>query len=313
VPASLHPQIAALPVLDGDPPLGIEYIRKLRRLGFPATDYFSVYAVEDGQIVSKVETIDIQFSSAAGKATVTGISEVLTRPDGVGRGFAGALMDHVHRREKARGRRWSLLWTHRTWGAHRLYERLGYRDVYSFPSALKKLGRGPRTASPRGYSWRRVEREKTGILDRLLATSTRGRWGFAHRFPRSFHARMALGWNEPNHYRVLTYRSVPVGYARAVPGPRGLSVEEVVVTDEEHTDAMIRALERIASGNWLTITRTSFVRDAGELLRDRGFQLYPMAHATMMAKPIRANPGGRDDPAQVCASAKFTCHRGDMF
>jgi GNAT superfamily N-acetyltransferase len=313
VPAALYPQIAALAVLDGDPPLGIEYIRTLRRLHYPATDYFALYGIESGQIVSKVETIDVPFRSEHGEETLTGISEVLTRPDGIGRGYARALMEAVHMRERGSGRRWSLLWTHRTWGAHRLYERLGYTDVYSFPSALKHVGRGARIPIPRGYAWQLVQRGKTGVLDRLLSASMRGRWGFVRRFPRSFHARIALGWNEPKHFRVLTYRGTPVGYARAVAGPRGLTVEEAVVIGMEHAEAMVLALERLATGTWLTITRTSFVRDAGDFLRDRGFQRFSTAHATMMAKPLNAEPGGPDDPATVCASARFTCHRGDMF
>jgi GNAT superfamily N-acetyltransferase len=123
-------------------------------MGYPTSDYYGVYAVEDDQVLSRVETLQLAFRGFEGSQTVVGVADVLTRPEGLGRGFARRLLQEVHRRESARGRAWAFLWTHRTWGAHHLYESLGYEDVYSPPTWLRAIPRAMRQAPPAGYRWR---------------------------------------------------------------------------------------------------------------------------------------------------------------
>ncbi|MCI4370905.1 MAG: GNAT family N-acetyltransferase, partial [Thermoplasmata archaeon] len=178
LPRSLYPQLGAFALSGGEPPQDIRFVRDVRKLPTAASDYFAVYAVEDGQLLSRIETLDLPFRGHHGTQRVVGVSDVVTRPDAVGRGLARTLLREVHRRAVPQGRTWSFLWTHRSWGAHRLYESLGYEDVYSPPSALGPFPsrrRGRRTV---GYRVTR-ERSRTGKrLERILTRSTLGRLGF---------------------------------------------------------------------------------------------------------------------------------------
>ncbi|MCI4339912.1 MAG: GNAT family N-acetyltransferase, partial [Thermoplasmata archaeon] len=139
LPAAHRAQLGTLPLLDGDPPVGWELVRRVRRSGLPVSGYFGVYAIAGDQLLAHVETLRLVVTTDHGRESAVGLADVLTRPDALGRGLASRLIEDVHRRSRREGLDWSLLWTHRTWGAHRLYERLGYRDVYSPPAALKQI------------------------------------------------------------------------------------------------------------------------------------------------------------------------------
>jgi GNAT superfamily N-acetyltransferase len=314
LPEALLPQLAAFAVSDGDPPQDIRLIRYLQRRGHPASDYWGVYAVEDGEVLSRVETLQLPFTGRIGRQTVVGISDVLTRPPGVGRGFARALLREVHRREIARGRAWSFLWTHRTWGAHRLYEELGYEDVYSPPHALRRIGRDARREPPGGYRWTEARSSDAGRLERLLHAATDGRLGFVPRSPGSTRTRFLVGWRKPENYRILTAASRPVGYAYVADDSRwNLTVNEVIVTSPDHGAAMLSSLEGSARGRWLTFQGTSFVRDSEAFLRDYGYSVFPASHVVLMAKPLVARAVRAEDLRTVFEDPSFSNHRGDMF
>jgi len=313
LPRSLDSQIGTLSVLNGDPPQDRAFIRRLRSMGYPTAEYYAVYAVEDHEIQSRVEVIRPSFTTREGTQTVTGISDVSTRPDRVRRGFARTLLEEVHRREAARGQRWSLLWTHRSWGAHRLYEELGYRDIYSPPTAMRLVRRSGPRAMPKGYHWTVVHRRGVGPMDRLFDGSASGRVGLVPRVPRTLATRCRLGWRVPENHRILRWGPTPVGYAHLSVGPGQVSANEVVVSAPEHASAMLDGLEQIALGRWLTLATTTFVRDFDPILRARGYAVYPTAHLTLMAKPLVRERAPADDPAPACRDRRFSCHRADVF
>jgi len=312
--AELLAQIPSLPALDGDPPMGIGQIRAARRSGLPYSDYYAVYAVEDGRLIGRVETSWFPFTGPLGRQTVVGICDVLVRPTDGRKGGATALLAEVHRREAALGREWSFLWTHRTWGAHRLYERLGYADVYSPPLAIRAVPRrdGPRRPAPE--SWSTARRTEAPVLEGVLAEGTRGRMGFVPRSPGSFSARFRLGWRSPRNHRLLRSGSRVVGYAHVVPvPPRSTIVTEVVLTSADHAEPMLDALEAEAAGRWLMFETTTFVTDQAPLLTRRGYEIHLSTHRVMMAKRLVEAPAGLIDPAAVGRDPAFSNHRGDMF
>jgi len=314
LPHELLPQLAAFGVSDGDPPQDIALIRRLRRLGHPASDYWGVYAVEGDQVLSRVETLQLTFRGRAGSQTVVGISDVLTRPAGVGRGFARALLNEIHRREVERGRAWSFLWTHRTWGAHRLYEELGYRDVYSPPNALHRVPESRRRSPPIGYHWSSARTADAGRLERLLAEGSRHRVGFIPRHHGSARIRFRLGWRKPENHRILWHGARAVGYAHLSDySDWNLSTNEVVVTNRGEGVPMLDALEGLARGRWLTLQGTSFVRDYLPDLRARGYILLPSSHTVLMAKRLRTRRPVREDLRTCFGDGRFSSHRGDMF
>lgn len=310
----LLPQLVTFGASDGDPPQDAGVIRRLRKMGHPASDYWGVYAVEGDQLLSRVETLHLAFTGRAGPQTVLGISDVLTRPSAVGRGFARTLLREVHRREVARGRTWSFLWTHRTWGAHRLYLELGYRDVYSPVHALRHIPRGMRPTPPSGYRWSVARERDAGRLERLVETANRDRLGFVPRSPGWARIRFAFGWRKPENHRILFQGSKPVGYA-LISDERdwNLSVNEVILTSTDYIDVMLRSLEGLARGRWLTFQETSFPADAAGPLREFGYTVGSASHEVLMAKHLRPHPPEGEDLLQVFADPLFSGHRGDMF
>ncbi|MFZ0891970.1 MAG: GNAT family N-acetyltransferase [Thermoplasmata archaeon] len=314
LPSSLRLQLPVVGVLDGDPAWGYEFVQRSRKLGIPHADYHAVYAIESGEIQSHVGVLWLTFTTADGSIPVAGIDNVATRPTAQRQGWAAALMEEVHRREVARGVEWAFLWTHRSWGAHRLYERLGYRDVYSPPAALKQPARKSRARLPTGYEWRPATIRDTSRLDRLVRRAASHRLGFVTRFPRWFRARFVLEWRRPENYRILLYRSREVGYANlAVSDMWSVTANEVIVVDPSHIEAMIRALEISALNKWLLFETTTFVTDAANQLRERGFSLYPTTHRTLMAKRLRGEAHEPNEIVSTIESPKFSNHRGDMF
>jgi GNAT superfamily N-acetyltransferase len=314
LPPELRTQLAWFAVSDGDAPQDEQFIRRLRARGFPASDYYAVYAAEDGQLYSRVETLHLDLTGRLGLQRVVGISDVLTRPDGLGQGFARTLLEEVHRREIAREHAWSFLWTHRTWGAHRLYEKLGYEDVYSLPIALRGHAAAAGRRPPPGYRWSVARKEDAQRLERLVESATSGRLGFVPR-PRGWlRIRFQLGWRKWANHRILRLGKSMIGYANLSDDSSwNLSTNEVVVTEPRHLRPMLDALEALAGRRRLTFQGTSFVRDSEQLLRERGYAFVPGSHSVLMAKRLLRGPRGSEDVRDIFRDPRFSCHRADMF
>ncbi len=315
LPAALGDEFAAMTWLDGDHPQDLALVERLTHLGFRYSDYRGLVAVEDSHVVGRIETYVLPYRTRSGTESVLGISGVVTHPNALRHGVASALLKEAHARERSTGRRWSFLWTHRSWGAHRMYERLGYRDVYSPPAASRKVERSSAPSVDHGYRLRPLKASEDDLLERLFHASTRNRLGFLPRWPGSFRARFRLGWRSASDYVVLTQGLVPVGYAFTSKARYALGAMEVVIRHPRHVRAMLDALERKAAGTWLAFGRTTFITDNEALLRRRGYIISRRGHATLMAKPLR--PDSRRprsaDPSVMCTSAAFTLHSGDVF
>lgn len=313
LPRSLYPQLGVLGLLDRDTPQDIAFVRHFRALRLPVAEYYAVYAIDEGRILSRVEVVRPQFTSEGGSEVVCGLADVSTRPDSVRRGLAGRLIREVHRRESALGLRWSFLWTRRSWGAHSLYERLGYRDVYSPPSALRPSARRRPRPLPSGYEWVPATRRDIPTLERTFRRSTKGRLGFIARPPGLLAARIRMGWRVPENHRILLHRGTAAGYAHLVFAPWHVGANEVLVDSPEHVVPMIDALESTAPERSISLGSTTFVRDAQRELERRGYSIYPLAHLTLMARRLTRERRPVEDPVRVCADPRFSCHRGDTF
>lgn len=310
--------LPAVHVLDGGPIWDEAFLRRVHRGRNPFVDYHAVYAVEKDEVLGFVQVIrtPFRFLGAPRSETVAGLDYVVVRPDALRRGLASRLIQAVHRRERSEGIRWVLLSTRRSWGAHRLYEKLGYRDVYSPVSVLRETSAGSDRRLGRGYRTRRARAQDASELERLLRESERGRSGFVPRTPGSFSWRFRHEWARPRDHLLLLHQGRAVGYARVLLTPRALTADEVVVAGPNHALPMLLLLEREARGRWLLLQRTTFASDLrGELLA-RGYRFHPLAHATLMACPIA--PGLRGSGAFAPWQAtfrdpSFVMHAGDWF
>ena len=314
LPQALERQLAGLATAEGDAPQDRRLLRQMVRRGYPASEYFGIYVAEAGRLLSKVETVLNSFTLGDHQETVVGITGVITDPDAGRRGLARAAFEEVHRREKRAGRDWAFLWTRRTWGAHRLYEKLGYRDVFFPPSAARRAPvRRSLRRRAKDARLRVAHARDAPLLERLLATSTQGRIGFLPRFSGSFRFKFEVGWRTPENHLVLETGGRPVGYAHIASTPAALTANEVLTVTPELGAEMVHALERVAAGRWLCFAQTTFASDHRQQLYARGYGLVPSSHLTLMAKPLA---GGARRPlglAGACARSEFSCHRGDVF
>jgi len=314
LPRRYEAPTASLVISDNDPPIDPGLLRKNRALGQPCAEYLGLAAIDGPEVLAQLTVERHRVTTETGTEVFAGVSGVVTRPDVLGRGLSGRLFEEMHRREAARGMRLALLWTRRTWAAHRLYEKLGYRDVYIPPTALLDLRRSSRRPLGRGYSVRSARREDAPLLETLLRAATRHRLGLVPRYPGSFRVRFAMKWRSPSDHHLLLYRSRPVGYFFAPGGPFHVMAYEAVVPSDEHRPALLDAMEREASGRWLAFGYTSFVREAAPELRERGGAIFPESHVTLMAKNLSRT---EDDPRaaleRAVADPRFSCQRGDVF
>ena len=314
IPRELTASWGSLVWSDRDSPFDRTFLRRARSLGIPFADYLGLVVVEGPEVLAQVMVGHYRLTTARGTEEFAGIENVVARPDALRRGLGTALLSEVHRREAESGHRWALLWTQRSWGAHRLYERLGYRDIYSPPTAIRPPGRTRADRLPPGFRLRAARDRDAPLLASLLRRATRSRWGFRDRFGAAFRARFALGWRNAKDHHVLLRRGSPVGYFSGEENSRAVEVNEGVVEAPEWLPALLDGMQSQARGRWLELGCTTLVNDAEALLKERGFALAPNCHKTLMARALfeRAAPNV-SELRRVTEDARFTCHRGDMF
>lgn len=313
LPESLHPQLPELTVLNGDPPQDIRFVREFVALaGFDNAPYYGVYAVEEGEILAKVEVVHPRFTWPGRPAVrLAGIADVFTRAEALRHGYARDLLQEVHRREAEAGIPWSLLWTQASWGAHRLYEELGYADVYRPWTAIRFVAPArDRPALARG-PFRSARASEVPLVERIRARGARGRVGFAPAFPRGISTLTGLGVRSPTDFRILRCEGRDVGFALLEVKKSYVSARDVVVTSGRYAVPMLEALERVGRGRWLILDLTTFVRDHADLLKGRGYRVHVDSHRRLMAR--RLDPAVPADLGAVCGDARFMCLGFDRF
>ncbi len=154
LPPSSQEQVHLLDMTAGWGALDFSEINHARKMGYPAADYFGVYAMEGTEVLSAVRVIELPFTTPKGVEEIAGVQGVVTRRDSGRTGLARQLLEEVHRREKAAGREFALLWTGRGMVAHGLYEKLGYVDVYTPELAIRHIPK--RATEPEGHRLRKA-------------------------------------------------------------------------------------------------------------------------------------------------------------
>jgi GNAT superfamily N-acetyltransferase len=282
-----------------------------RRRRSRLADYAGVFAVDHGVVVGQAFVERIPYTFPHGTETVSGIAGVTTRLDHARAGIARRVLEEVHRREREAGIRYATLWTNRSWGAHRLYEELGYRDVYAPPLAVRiRPSRRRRSIGTKVRSGRRSDLRE---IETLHARSGEGRWGFAQR-PDGF-ARVAATAGEFRLEDVLVAldRGRPSGYAVYASDHERTSCGELVASSASSRALLVASLEaRARSG--LVVFRDGVVDDLGPELRRRGYVVASAGWFGLMAtefgrersRPDLVREFGTHDP-------RFRCFAGDRF
>ena len=267
LPRSLDPQRVALELAAFSGYVTRRTVGILRRRWPLLSDYVGLFALEEETVVGQLLIRRLPFRTAAGVERVAGIASVTTRFDAQRRGVARALVQEAHRREAAAGMRFALLWTNPSWYAHRLYEELGYRDVWSSPSAVRLLPR--RRPSPRGLTLRPATPSELGGLEALHAEVARDDTGFSPRLRGFLREGHAAGYLDLEGLLVLRRRGERLGYAVVAKGHDLLRCGEIVAP-RAAMPAMLDALEARASHGVLALGNTP-VRALDAELRRRGY------------------------------------------
>lgn len=276
-------------------------------------DYVGVFAVEAGRILGQVFVDRLPYAFRDGPGTISGIAAVGTRPDKGRAGIARLLLTEVHRREREAGIDFAALWTNRSWGAHSLYERLGYRDVYSSPWALHgPVGRRGARGRPKGIRPGRVS--DLSDIDELHDCQCEGRLGF-YRRPRGFgRVTVSLGDVDPGKNLIVARRDQElVGYAHLDQNPWRVICGELVGDSAAARRALVNEVSRVADGRHFVFQHT-LLSESLELFRGRGYTSIPIGWYGMMGLDLSREwtPGeaihrfATDDP-------RFVCLAGDRF
>jgi len=225
--------------------VAIEVLRRTERC---LAEYVGVYAVERGRILGQIIALRLPYTFDGGEETISGISAVATRADRARMGVARTLLEEVHRRELEAGLRYAALWTNRSWGAHRLYEQFGYRDVYAPPWVVHARGPAPIRSSDEP-SMRPGRRSDLEEIDRLHDRVAEGRLGYVHR-PRSFsRGEVRMGMLEPSKNLVVARRhGTLVGYAHLDRNSNRAVCGELVATSTATRKSLVREIVRRSTG-----------------------------------------------------------------
>lgn len=310
LPAAWEPQVQLLDASTGWMPLDFRRLKEARKLGYPAADYFALYAVEKDEVQSVVRVLRIPYTTQGGtKKTVSAIQGVVTRREQSRQGLARELLDEVHAREKAAGYGFAMLWTGYSNVAHNLYNSIGYVDVYTPNLAMVRCDM-PK-AKPRDYEIRVGKKSDAEIIEKLHAESTKGRVGFTPRPKGLVLALFKLGLVKPDSLRLILFHGEPVGYVQLQKGSGWIRSEEVVLSKNAEPEHVVELLESEAAPGWFVLFGT-FVGDSLGFLRRRGYSFTDYAHFGLMVRPlVELHHDLRRELGMTARS--FTCHFLDYF
>jgi GNAT superfamily N-acetyltransferase len=314
LPQEMWSQVQLLDLSAGWGMVDLKAMLMATKLGYPSADYFGVFAVEKDEVLSTVRVTRIPYTLPSGrKEIVSAIGGVITRQDHSGQGLARRLLKEVHRREKAYGSRFSLLWTGRNNIAHHLYASLGYVDIYTPELAMVKCIRKPDAPSER-YSLEKARSSDAKTIEQIHSDVTKNRLGFTPRVPGLVGILFKLGWVRPELFRLILRDNEIIGYCLEFQKSKGWtgSSEIVVAGDRAEGEHIIPLLEREAENGWLILGNT-FVRDNYATLKSRRYSIASFAYTTLMALPLDGTKA--HDIARLLSAkdAGFVCHRLDSF
>jgi GNAT superfamily N-acetyltransferase len=288
-------------------------VRLWQRRSSLYADYVGVFAVERGHVLGQTYVKRVPYTFPEGVRPVGAVASVGTHPGYARTGIARRILEEVHRREREAGTHYITLWTNRSWGAHRLYEALGYRDVYPMPWALRRwTTRRPHGPRPSGVGPARAA--DLPEVDRLHERLAHGRLGFARRPPRFLATEADVGDLDPVREMLVVRRDRRIrGYA--VPQRTGIRTMcgEILAHSAADIRALLDEVERTAGGRQVAIF-LSPVTDLARELDRRGYRTLPAGWYAYMACDLRRAWSERAARRTFAtADRRFLCLNSDRF
>ncbi|MCI4340540.1 MAG: GNAT family N-acetyltransferase [Thermoplasmata archaeon] len=286
-------------------------IEEYRRRGGPLADYVGLFAVDGRRLLGQALVYRFRYRGAGPARMSEGVALVATRPDAARRGVARQILQEFHRRARERGVTDVFLWTNPSWGAHRLYEELGYVDIYSPPYALRSVPRRPRPS--RGFAVGPARPAELPRLEGLFRKSVRSARGFVARPARFLRTEVGLGRFDVSTILVARTEDRPVGYAIFRRHRSTVTCGELVAPDAPVRAALIDAVTERAAGAVCGFCLSS-VAASDRILTQRGFDTRVPEWLTLMGSRL----GERMSPEEAIArfatrDPSFSCMVGDGF
>jgi GNAT superfamily N-acetyltransferase len=285
----------------------------VRNLWKCSSEYVAVFAVEKERVLGHIFVLRMPYTFRDGAEPIGCIAAVGTRPD-VGRsGIARALLEDVLRREKEAGIRYTALWTNRSWGAHALYEKLGYRDVYSSPWVVRvPEERRRKTRVAGGVTVGR--KEDLAEIDELHRRQAAGRIGYCYR-PKGFSRGSAqLGFLDPGkNLLVARKKGVLVGYAHVDRNIFRTICGELVAESSLTARTLCAEIVRRYGKDPVAFQHT-WVTDRARLFASAGYARIPIGWYVMLGQAIGRTWSQREAVQQFATDdPRFICLAGDRF
>jgi GNAT superfamily N-acetyltransferase len=312
LPSDLEADLQLLRLSVGWVPRDFNRTEQARSAGYPSADYFGLYAVEGNRILSTVRVLRLPYTFPDRHTeTVSGILSVLTRQDSRGQGLARQLLNEIHTRERKAGSRFSILWAESI-TAHRLYESMGYEDVYTPDIATKRaLQRG---AFHDPYELEPAKDDDVATIERLHFAATRDRIGFTPRPRGLLGSLLKFGLFKADSFRLILRDGRPIGYLELQETPGWVNVSEVVMTgDSSDMSGLLSVLERVSTGRWLSFWNT-FVRDSKKVLEGRRYSFSNLGDYLLMSLPLDKKSSLHEQTSVLgTADPRFVCQDLDHF
>ena len=280
-----------------------------RRLGC-FSEYVGVFAVERDEVLGQVFVLRLPYEFPDGSGQISAIATVGTRPD-VGRtGIAETLLREAHRREREAGLGYAALWTNRSWGAHHLYEKVGYRDVYSPPWVV----RFPPVRRPPEPPVRFATSADLGRIERLHRRLARERLGHRERPTGWLRLDVQLGYIDPSTDVLVRYEGGElVGYAHLDRTGRRIICGELLATSAKVKRELIAGVGWVAHPLPWAFQHT-LVTDDPSMLRGRASVNGRVGWYVMMGCHLsRAWTLREAEERFGTRDSRFICLAGDRF
>ncbi len=238
-------------------------------------------AVKEDHIVGFVGVMDMVTRSLDGsEIKVGGIWDVATHPAHARKGIATHLMQRAHQYFQERDYPFSLLTTGRDSIAYHFYQKLGYQEALTFPSAYKLIRKAEKSAE-------RASMKKKPDWNRILEAH---RQATAHRTGLVIRTKQYMTMLE---LRKIIHPEKTIqtreGYALLKEDKGNVTIKEIMAPTKKETTRLIRRIEEKASKT--VIDRLVLDDKALDAYRSQGYMILTQSYSVLMAKSLAESTG----------------------
>jgi GNAT superfamily N-acetyltransferase len=248
-----------------------------------AFPFFCVYGQVDGAVAGQVGVYRLPVVSTNELDEVGGVWAVSTHPSFSRLGIAYRLMEEAHERMRAAGLSFSTLGTGRHLVAHRLYEKLGYKDVFSSPRVIARLETLPIET---GLRAERAGSNRLPLADHLFEQIAGSYLGFARRHIPFFPSLERMEYLSGQELWLLWKEDKPVGYAAASLSNSVLKIGNLLLFDGIDPVTTVAAVAHQVDAPYVQV-RVDRLVDTKTFI-EAGFRIADVGWGTFMVKPLAA-------------------------